>query len=125
MKLQNLFAARGLMQAVNVLSDDGPELSRLFKLRKLQVRRVWLNSVDDELLPMKAIVLLGVFHKKRMAEYGLGRVLPLLVVQTVDAAEIGDPALGAHASAAEEHDIVALVYPLFKLHYFIVHNAHS
>ena len=124
-KLQHLFAARGLMQTVNILSDDGSELSRLFKLRKLQVRRVGLNSVDNELFPMKAVVLLWVFNKESMAEDGLGRILPLLVVQAVDTAEIGDTALRAHARAAEEHDIVALINPLFKLHYFIVHNAHS
>ena len=45
-----------------------------------------------------------------MAEHGLRRVFVFLVIKPIDAAEIGDAALGGNSGSAEENDIVAALY---------------
>ena len=124
-KLQHLFAACRLMQPIYILSDDRAQLSLLLKLRKLEMRGIGLYVIDNELFPVKSVILLGITGKERVTEYRFGRILPFLVIQAVNAAKIGYSTFRRYACAAEKHDIIALVYPFFKLHYFIVHNAHS
>ena len=79
---------------------------------------------DNELCPMEPVILLGIALKEAVAQNRLRRVLPLLIIQAVNAAEIRYPALGADSCAAEKHDIVALRDPFFKLFNLRVHWLH-
>ena len=112
-QLIDVFAARLLVQAVDVLRDDGAQLARAFQLCQLLVRGVGLGLERQHLFAIKAVEILGVLIEKRMAEDRLGRVVKFLVVQAVHAAEVRDPALGTHAGAAEEHDVVTFCNPGF------------
>ena len=109
MQLQNLTAARRLMQPVNVLRDDGFQLALRFPLRQLSVGGVGLRSGQPQLFMVKAIVFLRVFLKKRVGQNLLRRILVFLIVKPVHAAEIRDAALRRDAGAAEKHDVVAAV----------------
>ncbi len=75
-KLQHLFAACRLMQPIYILSDDRAQLSLLLKLGKLEMRGIGLYVIDNELFPVKSVILLGITGKERVAEYRFGRILP-------------------------------------------------
>ena len=122
MQLKHLFAAGRLMEPVDVLRHDGAELSLPLQLGQAQVGAVRLDAVDHELFPMEAVILLRVPLEKAVAQDRLWRISPFLVIQAVDAAEIGDAALRADAGAAEENDIVALRDPVFQLKDLLVHD---
>ena len=79
------------------------------------MRGIGLYPVYDELFAVKAIVLLRIFNEKRVAEYRFGRVFPLLVIKSVNAAKVGYAAFGRYSGSAEENNIVAIVYPLIEL----------
>ena len=113
------------MKSVYVLGNDRTELSLLFQLSQAQMAAVGLDPVDHQLFPVKAVVLLGKAFKKRVAQNRLGRVFPFLVVQAVDAAEIGNPALRADARSAKENDVVAVRDPLFELRDILFHDVPS
>ena len=113
-QLQNVLAAGGLVQPVDILRDDGAQLSLLLQLGQTQMGAVGLDALDHQLFPVKAVILCRVTGKKACAEDLLRRIAPLLVVQAVHAAEIGDAALRADAGAAEEDHVIALVYPFFQ-----------
>ena len=122
MQLQHVFAAGRLMQSVDILRYNGAQLALALQLRKAQMRTIGLHAVDNELCPMKPVILLRVTLKEAVAQNCLRRVLPLLIIQAVNAAEIRYPALGADSCAAEKHDIVALRDPFFKLVNLSVHR---
>ena len=124
-KLQHLLAAGSLMQTVNILSDDGPELAPLFKLGKLQVSPIGHNTVDDQLFPVKTVILSRVTDKKAAGEDSFGRVLPLLVIQSVHAAEIRNSRLCTDSGTAEKNDILALVHQFFQFGNVFVHGRTS
>ena len=113
-QFEHVFAAGSLVQSVYVLRDHGAQLSFPLKLRKTQMNAVGLHALDDELGAMEAVILLRVFDEKAVAQDRLGRVFPLLVVQTVDTAEIRDPAFRTDARAAEKDDVVAFRDPFFE-----------
>ena len=121
MQLKNVFAPGGLMQPVDILRDDRAQLPLALKLGKAEMYAVRLHAVDNELIPVEAVILLGVPVKEAAAQNSLGRVLPLLVIQAVDAPEVGYAALGADACAAEENDIIALRDHIAQQFYFIFH----
>ena len=121
MQLKNVFAPGGLMQPVDILRDDRAQLPLTLKLGKAEVDAVRLHAVDNELLTMEAVIFLGVPVKEAAAQNSLGRVLPLLVIQAVDAPEVGYAALGADARAAEENDIITLRDHVAQQFYFIFH----
>ena len=73
-----------------------------------QVGSVGLCPLHNELIPVEPVELLGVLLPEGMAQDGLGRVIVLLVVQAVHAAEIGDAAFGGDPRAAKKDDAVAL-----------------
>ena len=58
---------------------------------------------------VKSVKFGGIAHKKGVAEDGFGGIAPLLVVQAVHAAEVGDARFGADACAAEKDDGTGLV----------------
>ena len=113
MELVNGLGASRLMQAVDVLGDDRFQPALPFQLCQPQVGRVGLCPMDDELLAVEVKKFCGVGLVEGVGEHRLGRVLEFLVVQPVHRAEIGDAALGRDAGAAEKHDPVAAVDPLF------------
>ena len=121
-ELEDVFAARGLVEAVYVLRDDRAELPLALELGEAQVRPVRLRAVHYELRVMEAVVFLGIALEEGGGEYRLGRIVPLLVVEPVHAAEIGYPALRGHARPAEEDDVIAPRYPLAQSAYLLVHG---
>ena len=96
------------MEAVDVLGDDGLQLSLPLELGQTEVGRVGLCAPDDELITVKAVKLLGVRFPEGVAQDGLGRVVIFLMVEAVHAAEIRDAALGGHACTAKKDDVLAL-----------------
>ena len=66
-QLQNLPAAGGLMQPVDVLGDDGLQLSRRLQLRQLPVGGVGLGLRRQHLRPVEAEKFLRVAFVKAMA----------------------------------------------------------
>ena len=79
-QLEHVFAARLLVQAVDVLRDHGTELALFLHLGQLKVRLVGFGVQGQHLVAVKAIELLGVQFKERAGEDGLGRVGVGLVV---------------------------------------------
>ena len=103
-----------LFEQEKVKSFTVQDTTLTLKLREAEMRAVRLHAVHHELLPVEAIVLRRVALKKAVAEYSLGRVLPLLVVKPVHTAEIGYPAFRAHARAAEKDDVITFGDHFFK-----------
>ena len=120
-QLEHVFAPRRLVQPVDVLRDQGAQLAFALQLRQAQVRPVGLRAVHHQLRVVEAVILLRVAVKERPREDGLRRIVPLLVVEPVHAAEIRYAALGGHAGPAEKDDVVALRDPLAELFDFCVH----
>ena len=109
MKLYNIHAARRLVKPVYILRYNAGQLSRLFQLRQLQMRRVGLCFGKYHTVAVKPIELLGVPHIKRMAHYLLGREAVFLRIQPVLAAEIGNTAFGGNSCSAKENYPFAVV----------------
>ena len=112
------------MQPVDVLGDDRAELARFFQLRELVVRGVGLFVEAEHLVAVEAVEFPGLFDKEGVAENLLGRIVVLLIIQSVHAAEVGDAAFGAHARSAEKHDAFAFVDDLLQL-FYSCHIVHS
>ena len=105
-QFQDVLAARFLVQAVDVLGDDGFQFARFFQFGQFDVGHVRLSVEGQHLVAVEAVEFFRVIHKERMAEDRFGRVFIVLVVQTVSAAEIGDAAFRRDAGASEEDDVV-------------------
>ena len=114
-QLQHVFAARRLMQPVDVLGDHRLQPALSLKSGQTQMGGVGPGVLHDQLGPVKSVEFLRIRFKKAAADDLFRRVLPLLVVQTVHAAEIRDAALGAHPRAPEKHNIVALCDQILQL----------
>ena len=97
------------MQPVDILRDHGAQLARRFQLRQLIVRGVGLGFGVEQFIPVKAEKFLRMLLIKRMTQHHLRRIVVLLMIQPVGAAEILDAAFGADAGPAEKHDTVAAV----------------
>ena len=113
-QLVHRFAARRLMQTVNVLGDHSPQLTLLLQLCQPQMGSVGFCVLYDQLIAVKTVKLLRVFLPEGMAEDGFGRVIVFLVVQPVHAAEIRDAALCGYARAAEKDDAAAFCNDVFQ-----------
>ena len=98
-----------LMQAVYVLRNDGGKLSRSFKFSKFFMGNVRLNAADNELRPVKAVEFGRIRMKKVRTQNGLGRIIPLLMVQAVNAPEVRDAAFGRNPRAAKKNNPLALI----------------
>ena len=117
MELQHVPAAGGLMEPVDVLGDDGFQLALPLELRQTQMRRVGLCSLDDELIAVEAVELLGALFPEGVTQDRLGRVIVFLMVEAVHTAEVRDAALGGNARPAKEHDAAAFGNDLFQCLY--------
>ena len=116
MELQHLPAAGLLVQAIDVLGDDGLELALPLPLGQLFVGGVGLGVQGQHLGPVEVVKFLHVALVKAVTEHGLRRVFEFLMVQAVHAAEVLDAGFRADPGPAEEDDVVALVHQLFQLH---------
>ena len=114
MQLVHRFAARRLMQPVNVLGDHRPQPALLLQLCQPQMGSVGLCVLYDQLIAVKTVKFLRVFLPEGMTEDGFGRVVVFLVVQPVHAAEIRDAALRRNARAAEKDDATAFCNDIFQ-----------
>ena len=108
MQLQYIFASRSLMETVYVLCDHGAKLTLPLELCEPKMRAVWLYTLNDKLCTMKTVILVRILAEKAVAQDRFRRVLPLLVVQSVNAAKIGYPAFRTDACTAEENNVAAL-----------------
>ena len=64
MELKYIFAAGGIMQSVYILRDHRLELTDSLKLGELQMRRIGLNAVNEQLVTVKTEKFRCVFLKK-------------------------------------------------------------
>ena len=117
MELIHRPAARGLVQAVDVLGDHRLAFALLFQGRQPQMGGVGLGPVNDELFAVEVKEFGGVLHKEGVGKHGLRRIAEGLVVQTVHAAEIRDAALGGNTGAAEKHQAAAFLDQTFQFRY--------
>ena len=92
MQLQYLFASCGGMQPVDILRQDGIELTLLLPFRELFVRGIRLCVVAEQLVAVEAVEFPGVPQEEAVAEDRLRRIVVFLVVEAVHAPEIGDAA---------------------------------
>ena len=106
-ELVDVFAAGELVQAVDVLGDDGGEFSLALHLGELQMHGAGAVVWRDHFGAVEFEKFLGVAVEKAAAEHGLRIVFEsFLMVEAVFAAKIGDAAFGGNAGAAEEDDAV-------------------
>ena len=91
-------------------------------LGELSVRGVRLRAGEPELRVVEAVIFLRIAVEKAPAQNLLRRILPLLIIKPVRAAEIGDAALRRDARTAEKHDITAAVHELFELPDLLGHS---
>ena len=117
-----LLAACGLVQTVDILSNNGSELALLFKLCKLDVCGIGLGIETEHFCPVEAVELLSLIHKECVAEDSFGRIVPLLAVETVNASEIGYAAFRGDACVAEKYYIIGLADYLGEF-FYIVHSS--
>lgn len=111
-ELQDVFAAGRLVEAVDVLGDDGFQLSFLFPLGQLFVGLVGLDAGHQELVPVVFEELFGHTRVAGMAEHEFRREFIFLTVEAVLASEIRYAAFGGNAGAAEKDDVAAACYDL-------------
>ena len=111
-KLQHLPAAGLLVQAVDVLGNDGLQPSLLLPLGQLPVGGVGLCPGGQHLGPVKIVKLRLAAHIEAVAQDGFRRVLEFLVIQAVHAAEIRNPGFGGYPGSAEKDDAFRLCHPL-------------
>ena len=120
-ELQHGFAAGLLMQPVDVLGDDGGEFTGFFKLGEEEMCRVGLCLQGEHLVAVEAVKLLRVLAEEGGGQDGLRGIGVTLVVQPIDAAEVGDAGFGAHPRPAEKHDAGGGIDDVLK---FGVHGFH-
>ena len=92
------------MQAVDILRYNRLELACFFQLCEFQMRGVRLNAFDDEFFAIEAIELGGIIAEEVRAQNLFGRIIPFLMIQSIDTAEVGDSTFGRHASPTEKHN---------------------
>ncbi len=108
-EFQDGSASRRLVEPVNILGDDRPELSLLFQPGQFLVGCVGLCVQKEHFTAVKTVKFSRVLAVETVAQDGLRRIVVLLVVQAVHASEVRNTALRGHACPAEKHDIVMLL----------------
>ena len=113
-QLADVAAAGLLMEAVDVLGDDGGQLAPFLPAGQLFVSGVRFCVRAEHLFTVKTVELLRMVQEKMMAQNLLRRPGVMLVIQPVHAAEIRDSALGGHARPAKKHDMFGFPDPSGK-----------
>lgn len=126
-ELKDLLAAGLLVQAVDVLGDDGLQLPLPLPFRQLAVGGVGLGVQGQHFGPVEVVEFLGVRLVKCVAEHGLRRVFEFLAVQAVHTAEVRDAGFGGHAAppkntmlslASVSSFSLRMVSSILSLHFF-------
>ena len=67
MKLQYIFASGSLVESIDILCDNGGQLSGGFQLGKLQMCFIWLRIKEHHFLFIKIIKFFRMLHEKAVA----------------------------------------------------------
>ena len=102
------------MQTINVLGNDGRELSFLLPLSKLSVGDIRFKAQREHLFPIEAKEIGRIPQVKAVTDDGFGRIFKMLAVKSVHTPKIRDAGLGAHPGTAEENNGTAFRYPLLQ-----------
>ena len=108
MQLEHYAAAGCLVEPVDILRDDGSELSRFFHLGKLQMSLVWLCIGVYHPLEIEFPEYLRPFGEESVGEHCFGRIIESHAEQSAFTAEIGYPAFGGHPGSAEEYRVLRI-----------------
>ena len=109
-ELVDFFAACHLVQAVDVLCDDGGELAVAFQLGEFVVDGAWAVVGRDHFGAVEFKEFFGVGVEKAAAEHGFRVVFEaFLVVKAVFAAEVRNAAFCGDAGAAEKDNARGVV----------------
>ena len=96
------------MQTVYILRHNRSKLTLAFKLCKFEVRRIRFSVRAQHFCAVESIKFLRLFHEKAVAENSLGRIIPLLIVKTVNTSEIRNTALGGNSCTAEKDYLIGI-----------------
>lgn len=102
------------MQTINILRDNGRELSGGFQLRQLAVGCIGKGCKTDHLLPVEIVKLRRVADKKAVAEDGFRWVIKFLIVKAIDRTEIGNAAFGRDTGTAEKDNAMGFINHLLE-----------
>ena len=95
--------------AVDVLRDDRGKLAGTLQLGQLEVGLVGLGAKGNHARAVEVVELGGMRDVEVVGEHLLGRVLEVLMVQTVLATKVRDARRRRNAGAPEEDDALGLV----------------
>ena len=111
MQFQHARRAGFLVQSIDVLRDDGLELSHALKFGERLVAIVRFRFHINEALAVKIEKLLRAALEKRMRDKLFGRnvLCEHLAVDSRGAAKIGNARFRRDAGAAKEYDIVTFL----------------
>ena len=110
----DILAAGGLVQAVNVLGNDGVQPARFLQAGQHPMGRVGAGIGKKHFIVVETVELLRFFAVKAVAQYGFRREVILLIIQPIHAAKVGDSALRGDPCAAEKYDVTAVSYNLYE-----------
>ena len=108
-KLQDSLASGGLMQSIDILRDHSTHLSGTFQLRQLFMGGVRLSFWEEHLIPVKTEEFFRMGTVKAVAQYGLRRIVVLLMVQTIHASEVRNTAFSRDAGTAEKYNVIVSI----------------
>ena len=111
MELQDIFAARLLVEAVDILGDDRLQLPLPLPLRKLPVGGIGLCVQTEHLVAVEAEKFLRVCLIEAVTENGFRGIIVLLMIEAAGAAEVGDTAFCADPGPAKKDNVPALINP--------------
>ena len=77
-QFQDLFAASHLVQTINILRDNGRELSGGFQLRQLAVGCIGTGCKTDHLLPVEIVKLRRVADKKAVMFFAMTLMVKMI-----------------------------------------------
>ena len=95
MQLIDALAPGLLVQTVDVLRDDGGQMSLLLQPGEHAVRDVRLKAEREHFFAVEPVKILRIFQKEAVADDRLGRVVEFLVVQGVSTVAVKKIAMNA------------------------------
>ena len=113
-KLQDSLTSGGLMQSIDILCYYSTYFSGTFQLCQLFMGGVRLSFWEEHLIPVKTEKFFRMGTVKAVTQYGLRRIVVLLMVQTVHAAEIRNPTFGGDTGTAEKYNVIVGINDLLQ-----------
>src|SRR5574344_1533564 len=102
-QFEHVFTAGSLMKTVDILCNNCLKFSCLFHLCQFEMCVIRFYSFNNEFFTVKTVEFSRICVKKASADDLFRRILPLLVVQTVYAAEIRNSAFSGNTCSAEKY----------------------